>query len=75
MALLLTVGTNLLGILTMPFMLYLVLGGASTGGALSPVALLITLVKSILIPLAIGAAARAFVPGGHPSPLALLSIL
>lgn len=62
LALLLTSGSNLLGILTMPFVLCAVLGGGTFGNAIEPVALLKTLVQSILIPLSLGAAARAFLP-------------
>ena len=63
LALLLTTSSNLLGILTMPFVLCAVLGAGSAAGAIKPVALLITLVQSILIPLSIGAGIRAFLPG------------
>ena len=66
LALLLTSGSNLLGILTMPFMLCAVLGAGDVGGAIKPIALLITLVQSILVPLSLGAGMRAFVPGETP---------
>ena len=63
LALLLTIGSNLLGILTMPFVLCAVLGAGDIASAIKPVALLFTLVQSILVPLSVGAAARAFIPG------------
>ena len=63
LALLLTVGTNLAGIFTMPFMLAAVLGGGAGGVAIAPRPLLAALVQTILVPLLLGAAARAFIPG------------
>jgi hypothetical protein len=64
LALLLTVGTNLAGIFTMPFVLAAVLGGGGGGGvAIAPRPLLAALVQTILAPLLAGAAARAFIPG------------
>ncbi|CAL5222608.1 g5001 [Coccomyxa viridis] len=63
LALLLTVGTNLAGIFTMPFMLCWLLDTGNSAVALSPGPLLQSLVKTILVPLLIGAGARAFIPG------------
>lgn len=63
LALLLTVGTNLAGIFTMPFVLAAVLGGGGAGVAIAPGPLLRALVQTILVPLLVGAAAHAFVPG------------
>eukprot|EP00884_Botryococcus_braunii_P020326 jgi/Botrbrau1/6978/Bobra.0165s0014.1 len=63
LALLLTVATNLLGIFTMPFILCSVLGSAGSAVKIAPAPLLKSLIKSILIPLLIGAGARAYVPG------------
>ncbi len=68
LALLLTVGTNLAGIFTMPFMLCWLLDTGSSSVALSPGPLLQSLVKTILVPLLIGAGARAFIPGQHYLP-------
>lgn len=64
LALLLTVGTNLAGIFTMPFMLCWLLGTGDSAVSLSPLPLLRSLLRTILAPLLVGAAARAFVPGG-----------
>lgn len=63
LALLLTVGSNLLGIFTIPFMLPMVLGEAAGGMTLSPLPLLVQLVQTILVPMMVGAAIRGFVPG------------
>ena len=63
LALLLTVGTNLAGIFTMPFVLCSLLGAGRQALALAPGALLRNLLRTILAPLLVGAAARAFVPG------------
>ena len=63
MALLLTTGTNLLGIATVPFLMYTLLGTGDLGGVLDPVQLLISLIKTILVPILLGASARALVPG------------
>lgn len=63
LALLLTVGSNLLGIFTMPFMLAAVLGAGSGAVQIAPAPLLRSLVKTILTPLLLGAAARASIPG------------
>lgn len=60
------VATNIAGIFTMPFMLAAVVKGGSTGVALEPIPLLLSLVQSILVPLVIGIAARSFVPGSLP---------
>jgi len=65
LALLLTVGTNLAGIFTMPFVLAAVLGGGGGGVAIAPQPLLAALVQTILVPLLAGAAARAFIPGAR----------
>ena len=67
LALLLTVGTNLAGIFTMPFMLCWLLDTGNSAVALSPGPLLQSLVKTILVPLLIGAGARAFIPGQQRS--------
>lgn len=69
LALLLTVASNLLGIFTMPFVLCQLLG--STSGAavtLKPGPLLQNLLKTILVPLLIGASIRAVVPGMTVNP-------
>lgn len=63
LALLLTVGTNLAGIFTMPFVLCRLLDTGSSAVALSPGPLLRSLVKTILVPLLIGAGSRAIFPG------------
>ncbi len=63
LALLLTVSTNLAGIFTMPFVLCGLLGAGRQALALAPGALLRNLLRTILAPLLVGAAARAFVPG------------
>ena len=65
MALLLTTGTNLLGVFTIPFLLTTLLGAGDVTSALSPFALLVSLVKSILVPLLLGASARTFVQGAQ----------
>ncbi len=64
LALLLTVGTNLLGIFVMPFMLCWLLGAGNSAISLAPGPLLRSLLRTILLPLLVGAAARAFIPGG-----------
>ena len=63
LALLLTVGTNLVGIFTMPYVLCWVLGAGNSAVSLAPGQLLRSLMRTILLPLLIGAAARAFIPG------------
>ena len=63
LALLLTVGTNLAGIFTMPFMLCWLLDTGGSAVALSPGPLLRSLLKTILLPLLVGAGSRAFIPG------------
>ncbi len=63
LALLLTVGTNLVGIFTMPFVLCWALGAGNSAVSLAPGPLLRSLMRTILLPLLIGAAARAFIPG------------
>lgn len=63
LALLLTVGTNLAGIFTMPFVLCWLLDTGSSAVALSPGPLLRSLVKTILLPLLAGAGSRALIPG------------
>ena len=63
LALLLTVGTNLAGIFTMPFLLCALLDTGTSSVALSPGPLLQSLVKTILVPLLIGGGARALIPG------------
>lgn len=63
LALLMVIATNIAGIFTMPFMLAAVMRGGSSGVALEPIPLLLSLVQSILVPLMIGIAARSFVPG------------
>ena len=67
LALLLTVGTNLAGIFTMPFVLCWLLDTGSSAVALSPGPLLRSLVKTILVPLLVGAGSRALIPGEHKS--------
>ena len=69
LALLLTTGTNLLGIFTVPFLLCTLLGTGDVAASLDPVQLLVSLVKSILVPLLLGASARAVVPGVPRRPL------
>ena len=75
LALLLTITSNIIGIFTMPFVLphivaasSLDLGaaGAAAAGAqmLEPLPLMFQLCQTILVPTAIGASIRAFVPGG-----------
>jgi len=63
LALLLTVGSNLVGIFTMPFLISAVLGAGSGAVHIAPGPLLRSLIKTILFPLLLGAAACAFVPG------------
>lgn len=65
LALLLTVGTNLAGIFTMPFALCWLLDTGSSAVALAPGPLLRSLMKTILLPLLVGAGSRALVPGVH----------
>ena len=65
LAVLLTVGTNLAGIFTMPFVLCGLLGAGRQALALAPGALLRNLLRTILAPLLVGAAARAFIPGAN----------
>jgi predicted Na+-dependent transporter len=71
LALLLTVVSNVLGIFTMPFILPHVVAasalgaaGSSTAGMLDPLALMLQLCQTILLPTFIGASIRGFVPGG-----------
>ncbi len=63
LALLLTVGSNLIGVFTMPFVLLAVIGAATSNLSISPVQLLTSLVQCILVPLMVGAACRATIPG------------
>jgi len=66
LALLLTVGSNLLGCLTAPLVLSLILGRGGAGGAaaaIDPTPLLRSLAVCIAAPLLAGAAARAASPG------------
>lgn len=63
LALLLVIATNIAGIFTMPFMLAAVMRGGSSGVALEPIPLLLSLVQSILLPLMVGVAARGLLPG------------
>ena len=66
LALLLTVASNLLGIFTMPFVLCQLLGSTSGSAvSLKPGPLLQNLLKTILVPLIVGASFRAAVPGKH----------
>lgn len=58
LALMLTVVTNLLGIITVPFMLSAMLGSATNDVSINPVPLLYKLALSILLPLAVGKALR-----------------
>lgn len=62
-ALLLTVASNTLGVFTMPLLLPALLGGSLGGAGLESAPLLRTLVVAVLIPTALGAAARAYIPG------------
>lgn len=64
LALLLTVGTNLAGIFTMPFVLSAILGTGASAIHIDPAPLLRALIETILVPLLAGMAARAFIPGG-----------
>ena len=57
LALVLTLASNLLGVITTPLTVALVLGGG--GGALDPTPLLKTLLRAVALPLAAGAALRA----------------
>lgn len=63
MAILLTVSSNMLGILTVPLLLPLLLGSAAGGLQLDSWALLKQLVVMVLLPTVAGALARAFGPG------------
>ena len=67
LALLLTLGTNLAGIFTLPFILTWLVGPTMSTTRLAPAPLLQALVETILVPLLVGAAARAFIPGEWPS--------
>ncbi|XRB19119.1 sodium/bile acid cotransporter [Pseudoscourfieldia marina] len=58
LALLLTVGSNLLGIFTVPFALKIVLESRTSGVSIDAVALLTKLVVTILVPLLVGKALR-----------------
>ncbi|KAL6759713.1 SBF-like CPA transporter family-domain-containing protein [Haematococcus lacustris] len=62
MAILLTVSSNALSVLTLPLLLPALLGPA-LGGGLQPLQLLQQLVTTVLMPTAIGAAARGLLPG------------
>jgi predicted Na+-dependent transporter len=77
LALLLTVVSNVLGIFTMPFIVPHVVAASALGaagssssssssaaGMLDPVALMLQLCQTILLPTFIGASIRGFVPGG-----------
>ena len=74
LAVLLTVGTNLAGIFTMPFVLCGLLGAGRQALALAPGALLRNLLRTILAPLLVGAAARAFIPGVSRAPVFALQL-
>lgn len=63
LALLLTLGTNMLGIFTIPFALSALLGTAGGSVQLDPFPLLKQLLQTILLPTIAGACARAFIPG------------
>ena len=63
LALLLTVLSNLLGVFSMPFVLCRILGASGSGISIDPKPLLINLLKTILLPLLLGATARAGAPG------------
>ena len=65
LALLLTVATNMFGIVTMPFMLSALLVGDSF--QLAPWPLLFALLKTILLPTLAGIGLRASVPGNMPA--------
>lgn len=60
LALVLTLASNLLGVITTPLAVALVFGGG--GGALDPTPLLKTLLRAVALPLATGAALRANIP-------------
>jgi sodium/bile acid cotransporter 7 len=62
-AILLTVASNMLGVLTMPLLLPRLLGGGLPPGALEPGALLAQLAACVLAPTLAGAALRGGVPG------------
>lgn len=70
LALLLTVVSNILGIFTMPFILPHVVAASNLGsftgsatGMLEPVALMLQLCQTILLPTFLGACIRGFMPG------------
>jgi sodium/bile acid cotransporter 7 len=66
LALVLTLASNLIGVVTAPLAIATVLGGGGGGGgaaALDPGPLLSTLARAVAAPLALGALARATVPG------------
>ncbi|MEW5318526.1 MAG: hypothetical protein WDW38_009742 [Sanguina aurantia] len=61
LALLLTITSNLLSVFTLPFTLPALLG-LGTGLVLDPLTLLLQLMRTVLLPTAVGAAIRATVP-------------
>lgn len=65
LALLLTVTTNLLGVISVPFFVKAVLR-SSGGASIDAVKLLIKLVVAVLIPLVIGKLVREAIPGAKP---------
>lgn len=62
LALLLTVTTNLLGVITVPFMLSALLGSTAGMVSIDPLPLLYKLALSILLPLAVGKGVRELAP-------------
>lgn len=63
LALLLTIGSNIVGIFSMPFMLSALLGAGAGAVHIAPKPLLQALLKTILAPLMLGALARAMIRG------------
>jgi len=61
LALLLTVASNMLGVLSIPFVLSVVLG-AGMGVRIPPWPMLLSLIRSVLLPVVLGVALRTFVP-------------
>lgn len=79
LALILTAGTNILGIFTMPLWLKALFSGTAFALAIDMVSLLVNLIISVLVPSLIGKAIRELVPGAagfvarHKVPLSLFS--
>ncbi len=72
MAIMLTVVSNLLAVLTIPLVLPLVLGGAAGGLSLDPATLLRQLVQIVLAPTLLGVLVRTVVPGADRAGLCML---